>query len=195
MRSDVRRAWCAGPLLVLLAAPGAWAQARSPWVDPPQNLAAPQTPAAEPKGSSNAAPPADPETTASSPAPAGDSASRRRVASPGRGTETLKAATTPRQSGTAPGRRDAASAVAARADSRRATLAKRAPDPSARRLAVSERGLRGARARALAEGLDSGLEVMNLQTLEGPDGRRITVLTRPTPRTMEDLLAGRMPLD
>jgi hypothetical protein len=34
------------------------------------------------------------------------------------------------------------------------------------------------------------LEIMNLQTIELPDGRRYQVLTRPDPDTVEALLSG-----
>jgi len=38
-------------------------------------------------------------------------------------------------------------------------------------------------------GIDSGLEVMNLRTIQLPDGRRIRILTRPDPDSMSRLLA------
>jgi len=43
------------------------------------------------------------------------------------------------------------------------------------------------RAARIREGLNSGLEVMTLRTIEFPDGRRIQILTRPKPGSLSEL--------
>ncbi|WP_445503626.1 hypothetical protein [Microvirga sp. G4-2] len=48
--------------------------------------------------------------------------------------------------------------------------------------------MRSTRAARVREGLNSGLEVMTLRTIEFPDGRRIQILTKPRPGAMSELL-------
>lgn len=45
----------------------------------------------------------------------------------------------------------------------------------------------GPRFKTVQEGIDSGLEVMRLRTIEFPDGRRITILTRPEPGAVSEV--------
>lgn len=45
------------------------------------------------------------------------------------------------------------------------------------------------RAARVREGLNAGLEVMTLRTIEFPDGRRVQILTRPQPGVVSELLA------
>lgn len=47
------------------------------------------------------------------------------------------------------------------------------------------------REERVRQGLDSGLELMTLRTIEYPDGRRVQILTRPTPGAMSELLEAR----
>lgn len=47
------------------------------------------------------------------------------------------------------------------------------------------------REERVRQGLDSGLELMTLRTIEYPDGRRVQILTRPGPNTMSELLEAR----
>jgi hypothetical protein len=50
---------------------------------------------------------------------------------------------------------------------------------------LSRDNVRAARVR---DAVNAGLEVMSLQTIELPDGRRIDVLVRPNPRTLSRLM-------
>jgi hypothetical protein len=50
---------------------------------------------------------------------------------------------------------------------------------------LSRESVRSARVR---DAVNAGLEVMSLQTIELPDGRRIDVLVRPNPRTLSRLM-------
>ncbi|WP_205789873.1 hypothetical protein [Microvirga makkahensis] len=61
---------------------------------------------------------------------------------------------------------------------------------SAQRRERADRGSRSARAERVREGIDAGLEVMTLRTIELPDGRRIQILTRPRPETMSELMGA-----
>jgi hypothetical protein len=53
---------------------------------------------------------------------------------------------------------------------------------------VAEQPARNTREERVRQGLNSGLEVMNLRTIEFPDGRRVQILTRPRPGSMSELL-------
>lgn len=47
------------------------------------------------------------------------------------------------------------------------------------------------REERVRRGIDSGLELMTLRTIEYPDGRRVQILTRPDPSAMSELLEVR----
>jgi hypothetical protein len=53
------------------------------------------------------------------------------------------------------------------------------------------RPTRTTRFETVQEGIDSGLEVMTLRTVQLPNGRRIKFLTKPDPETMSQLLNER----
>ena len=53
---------------------------------------------------------------------------------------------------------------------------------------IAEQTMRSTRAARVREGLNSGLEVMTLRTIEFPDGRRVQILTKPRPGAMSELL-------
>lgn len=48
--------------------------------------------------------------------------------------------------------------------------------------------MNGQRPRTVRDAVKSGLVVMNLRTLELPDGRRITVLVEPDPRALPGMM-------
>jgi hypothetical protein len=62
----------------------------------------------------------------------------------------------------------------------------RAQAMQARARDAMERRARFSRYGSVQEGLDAGLQVMRLRTIQLPDGRRITVLTRPD----QDIASG-----
>jgi hypothetical protein len=72
-------------------------------------------------------------------------------------------------------------AVATRSEQPRQTIQRRE---------LAEQSVRSARAARVREGLNSGLQVMTLRTIEFPDGRRVQILTRPEPETMSELLGS-----
>jgi hypothetical protein len=53
---------------------------------------------------------------------------------------------------------------------------------------ASQQQPRVTRDERVRRGLDSGLELMTLRTIEYPDGRRVQILTRPSPGAMSELL-------
>jgi hypothetical protein len=55
----------------------------------------------------------------------------------------------------------------------------------------SRQSTRLSREERVRRGLDSGLELMTLRTIEYPDGRRVQILTRPSPGVMSELLEER----
>ncbi|MBM6596312.1 hypothetical protein [Microvirga pudoricolor] len=81
-----------------------------------------------------------------------------------------------------------------------APKAAQARKPARRDTAAAQRGRMSQTQRRMAQGtsprrfrnvreaVDAGYEVMNLRTIQLPDGRRIRVLTRPDPRTMTEVL-------
>jgi hypothetical protein len=56
------------------------------------------------------------------------------------------------------------------------------------RVREAERPTRSIRSAKVRDGINSGLEVMSLQTIEFPDGRRVEVLVRPSPRALSRLM-------
>jgi hypothetical protein len=63
---------------------------------------------------------------------------------------------------------------------------KTAPVPRIREAERLDRD--GTRSARLRDGVNSGLEVMSLRTIEFPDGRRVDVLVRPSPRALSRLM-------
>jgi hypothetical protein len=172
----------------ILGVGAASAQGKRPWIDPPADVGAqsgsspadkssapvqpsPEKPVARPEtpasNSVDTAAPAAPERTA----PA--VSARRRVAEPaarsGRGTSKVA----------------------------RSVAKRTGPSVASRSLAGGSRqALRTARAKSNARVSSNSrvsaaarpLEIMNLQTIELPNGRRFNVLTRPSPRMFESVL-------
>ncbi|MBB3017777.1 pyruvate/2-oxoglutarate dehydrogenase complex dihydrolipoamide acyltransferase (E2) component [Microvirga lupini] len=171
------------------------AQAGRPWVDPPPEAGAtPSLPTPAPAASSPQA--AAPAATPPTPQPSSASAPPQ----PAKDNETVAAQSRPevsprkQQEGeqvkqkTAAERKVRPSTQQVRSTARpqkREELATRRREPS---LEVSqarpprngiERRARGTRYGSVQEGLDAGLQVMRLRTIQLPDGRRIEILTRP----------------
>ena len=201
MRGEWRRGVAAASLLtMILGAPAALAQAVRPWVDPPTEAgAAPPSQRAPDEVKAPAPPPApapsevvtypDPaaaqddgvvsgEDTDLQAAPPAQSKSvqskiRPKAAAP---TETRVRKVTARTS--APTRE--IQKRARTASRSREVAASRAEPPRAERRRLAERSNSARRFMAIrAAAASSGLEVMHLQTIEFPDGRRINVLVRP----------------
>ena len=167
--------------LAAAASPGN-AQPARPWVDPPPEAGA-STPSPPPA-------PAVPEAKAAAPQP--DPASTAATAEgkepmERRSTGALSAAEQKPAAKTLPQR-----AVTERRDrkpSREVTAARseRQRQMNQRR-DLAEQTSRSARAARVREGVNAGLEVMTLRTIEFPDGRRVQILTRPQPGAMSELL-------
>jgi hypothetical protein len=189
---------------VVASASAAFAQSGRPWVDPPvQDGAQPQTSA--PAATPNAAPAstADPKPAAALPgqAPADEQTKQS--------TESARPQT--------PSSDPSASSGGKSRTSQKAETERRAPIPSPRAASrkssprteaiASRRGssTRGSIAASRSEGRSTArsqgtrlgrvqagpgnrLEVMNLRTIQFPDGRRVTILTRPNPDATSGLI-------
>ena len=179
----------------LVGAASVAGQVKRPWIDPPPELGAggPAKPVEKPQPAP-ASPTASPEqvgkSTASSEKPANPvpAPAPAHAAAPG-DTPPVKPAVASRgaSESTTP-RRHAAEAVRARppavAKARASTHTARAGAPM--RPPKSRVVVRQASRGELRPGRP--LEIMNLTTIELQDGRRIKVLTRPDPQTIESLL-------
>jgi hypothetical protein len=161
------------------------AQVARPWVDPPlENGTSPSGPsqsatsnAAEPQPTTSAAPPAaakieqetakpDVQQTAEPvEKPVAKPVSKKDVAE-------RKARRPTREVG-----------VSARSSQQRALAASS--------YGSARQQMRLTREERVRQGIDSGLELMTLRTIEYPDGRRVQILTRPSPGTMSELLETR----
>ncbi|WP_230532353.1 hypothetical protein [Microvirga roseola] len=53
---------------------------------------------------------------------------------------------------------------------------------------AAERRTRVTRSERIQDGLESGLRLMTLRTIQLPDGRRIQVLVRPDPEVVSELM-------
>ncbi|MBB4038999.1 type IV secretory pathway VirB10-like protein [Microvirga flocculans] len=175
-------------LLGALANPlAAYAQTGRPWVDPPPESTGPALGApapAPPQPSSSAQPthriPSSDVQAATDkerrePQPASDEAGRSVAADEQArpkttaGSKVRSQAQQARTSSRAPRREDQAA--------RRAGAGSQISQAQPRN--AFDRRTRGVRYGSIQEGLDAGLEVMRMRTFQLPDGRRITVLTRP----------------
>jgi hypothetical protein len=186
-------------LSALAGASVAGAQAGRPWVDPPADVgaaaktppAAPQPPspsAASPNGASHderkTSPAMTPRTESASTAQ--PSAAPEQAAAP-EGQVTRKTV----EEGKV--RQSSKSTAAARPKSpvtRKAVASNRPKAPPSVRVREAERPTRSIRSAKVRDGINSGLEVMSLQTIEFPDGRRVEVLVRPSPRALSRLMDG-----
>jgi hypothetical protein len=184
-------------LVGMLGSPlAALAQAGRPWIDPPSegetkapapmsapsSLPPPPTQAAVPHP---VAPPVPSSTEAKTRAEAqpADEASPRKTAT---GHQAKQKAATVRKSRASSQQANAS----ARSQGREGQVARRRATGTqlsqAEPRSAIERRARVTRYRSVEEGLDAGLQVMRLRTIQLPDGRRIDVLTRPD----QDIASG-----
>ncbi len=200
MTGPLKRIAGAVSLLALLAgAPTAFAQTGRPWIDPPSDAAGTPPPAAQTPSPSTAAPvttgvpsrqekavlpeAAEPQrenARARSPVGAGSRAAAN-PSSPRKAAETARIRRSPTRSAAA--RTKATNGPRRAMASNRSNAAPNGRPRGAERL--SRESVRSARVR---DAVNAGLEVMSLQTIELPDGRRIDVLVRPNPRTLSRLM-------
>jgi hypothetical protein len=214
MTGELRRALGAASLLTLLVnAPVAFAQTARPWVDPPAEAGA-SAPA--PSASSNQAP--EPAKSAAPPRPTAPSeavsypgnSTPAQQAEPRKENRRAQLPSVAQRRETGPRiqssrkatvesreRRASAKAAASAQDIQRAgpsvsrggrTVSSRTADLRPERRRLTEQLGRNRRFSTVQEAVDSGLEVMNLRTIEFPDGHRINVLTRPDPRSLSGIL-------
>lgn len=193
MAGDVRRLLGTISFLGLLASSSAGiAQTGRAWVDPPpEGGSQPQTsapsatqpaPAAKPAQSKPR--PASPEQTATTE----DKASAPPSSRAGRSIDHAQ----PGSPAIAPQQKTAEKQSPSRTsvvERKKRVPMKAASVKKTRQRAVVSRSApeRGTRFRTVQEGIDSGLEVMRLRTIEFPDGRRITILTKPEPSSLSEL--------
>lgn len=185
-------------LTALVGANVAWAQTGRPWVDPPADVGATGKTAPQPPASSSTSPDHASQPERKSP-PAGASEPRTESASTPQAapaTDQSAAAERPSPRKTVDSSRvrrsPARSAVVEGSNAsvkRRAVASNRAKTAPATKIREAERFDRdGNRSARLRDGVNSGLEVMSLRTIEFPDGRRVDVLVRPGPRALSRLM-------
>jgi hypothetical protein len=178
--------WLAGVVLVaggLAASSPSIAQATRPWVDPPAENGMPSS------GSSPSSSPAPAEVKPATSAlpPAAAKVEEADKPDMQQASETVdKPAAKPAPKKTVAERKARKPAVeadgSARSSKKRAVASSNGSSRQAARLTREERVRRG---------LDSGLELMTLRTIEYPDGRRVQILTRPSPGAMSEMLEVR----
>ena len=156
--------WLTGAALVACVmatgSPGL-AQAPRPWVDPPSDNGAPLPSPVETK-------PLAPVTPAAAIKPEKEPVT----------TQAEKSAETVGKPIAKPAPKKVVAERKLRRPTREASVSSRA----------SQQQPRMTRDERVRRGLDSGLELMTLRTIEYPDGRRVQILTRPSPSAMSELL-------
>jgi hypothetical protein len=184
-------AWTLG---VLSSAPMALAQADRPWVDPPPDWDS--RAAADEAVTRSLAPPREPAATGAIP-----DETAAKPASPARAHAVTRSEAIRNQEASLPESRTAPERNqrgASAKDVARKTVAERrstqaAGDQRAKALASKRQTFaRGSGRERNPDGgavLANGLEIMNLRTIELPDGRRIRILTKPDPETVRRILA------
>ncbi|WP_414473403.1 hypothetical protein [Microvirga sp. M2] len=162
------------------------AQSSRAWVDPPPEAGAAPSSAVAPAVSTFKPKPAAPQLP--SPSTDGNAASKTDAAnrkqalqgtgqpSPSTGEEKAAAKPQPRKT------------VDESRDRRQRTRTAVRGEPSVRSRRTADRASGPSRAERVREGINAGLEVMTLRTIEFPDGRRVQILTRPRPETMSGLM-------
>jgi hypothetical protein len=184
-------------LVGMLGSPlAALAQAGRPWVDPPSEA---ETKAQAPMSAPSALPP--PPTHVAVPSPVAPPIPSPAEAKAGAETQPPDAASPRKTANDRQTKQKAATARKTRASSQQANASahsQRREGQVARRRAIGtqlsqteprtaiERRARIIRYGSVQEGLDAGLQVMRLRTIQLPDGRRIDVLTRPD----QDIASG-----
>jgi cytoskeletal protein RodZ len=184
-------------LVGILGSPlAALAQAGRPWVDPPSEA---EAKAQAPMSAPSALPP--PPTHVAGPSPVAPPVPSPAEAKASAETQPPDAASPRKTANDHQTKQKAATARKTRASSQQANASARSQRPQgqvARRRATGtqlsqaeprtaiERRARITRYGSVQEGLDAGLQVMRLRTIQLPDGRRIDVLTRPD----QDIASG-----
>ncbi|MEZ0169722.1 hypothetical protein [Microvirga sp. TS319] len=159
-----------------------YAQSSRAWVDPPPEAGAASSSAAAPAISTSKPAAPHPPATDGNAASKTDAANRKQAlqgtdeASPSVGEEKPAAKTQPRKT------------VRENRDRRQQTRTAARGEPSIRSRRTADRISGPSRADRVREGINSGLEVMTLRTIEFPDGRRVQILTRPHPEAMSGLM-------
>ena len=186
---------------VLSAATPVLAQAGRPWVDPPpENGAAPSAPpapapAVQPPQAVAPAPSVPQPSSASAPAEAPKEKEAVASQSPTEASPRKEKADEGAKQKTVTERKVRPAAQQARSvvrSQKRERLVTRRREPGSEVSEVRpprngiERRARATRYGSAQEGIDAGLEVMRLRTIQLPDGRRIEVLTRPN----QDIAGG-----
>jgi hypothetical protein len=165
---DMKFHWLTGAALVtciMAAGSPSLAQAARPWVDPPSENATSQSSVTETRPATPVAPSTPPVAAASAKEP--PAVEVKRTAEP-------------------------LEKPAAKPAPKKALVEKKVRRPT-REASVSPRASqqRMTREDRVKRGIDSGLELMTLRTIEYPDGRRVQILTRPDPGAMSELLEVR----
>ena len=177
-------------LLGLLAfGSAAFAQAERLWIDPPADLGA----RANPPRPDITSPPAPPDVLRSSPSEmpppqVEDAAARPSETGPQEPEQPAAAIAEPtvEKNGATP-----ESVTISRKTKHQAASASQRKKQAAVRAAARHAQTKRAstqRFRTVQDAVNSGLVVMNLRTIELPDGRRVTVLVRPDPRTLAEVM-------
>lgn len=170
--------------LLAASSPGQ-AQPTRPWVDPP-----PEAGSSNPSPSS--APEARPTPALRSSPPAERAATGMEVDRKGQTRQEKQEASSSKSEPVAKSKSRKATAQSkvhqpSRVISRRADRSRQATQ----RRENAKREARGTQAERIREGVNSGLEVMTLRTIEFPDGRRMQILTRPRPGAISELMDAR----
>lgn len=178
----------AAGLAAAVAAAPAGAQPAQPWVDPPSETGT-SAPVAAPTHEPQEAKPSPNASTPSASAPA-----TVKVEEPGREPtqrsseatitaeqrKPLAKSSPPKLMRESKARKSPRSTATARNERPRQVIQPRD---------VADQAARTARAERVRQGLNSGLEVMTLRTIEFPDGRRVQILTKPRPGSTSEMLA------
>lgn len=167
----------------ILSAATASAQGKRPWIDPPANVGAPSDPSPADRKPTPVQPPSD-KPAARSETPSTHSVESAAPVAPERAAPAASAprrvaAPAARSRPVSAARKSAAKRMAAPVASRSLTTGRRQPLRTAT-----------ARSNSRAAPAERPLELMTLQTIELPNGRRFNVLTRPRPTMFESVLIG-----
>lgn len=173
---------------LLAAASAGHAQAPRPWVDPPPEAGAP-APSSSPAPASSVTKPA---ASQPSMAPADiNAAARAEEADKGQAQQRAEEVSSSVQQEKPALKPPPRKAVSERKERRQQTRSAGRSERTIRAVQSRPRvdtASRPSRAERVREGIDAGLEVMTLRTIEFPDGRRIQILTRPRPGAISELM-------
>lgn len=186
MRAHLLRAGSSSLAVVLLTMVSTGhAQTARPWVDPPSDTGSAFPSPSPAQAPAEAKPSTTHSPTSSSAAQAtGTTVEKKDVAaqeaSPSKNRESASKASS----------KKAASASKTRQRNRATTVRSDRSRQSVQRREYAGQPRRGSRAEQIRNGVNSGLEVMTLRTIEFPDGRRVQILTRPRPGTVSEIMAS-----